>query len=453
MMAVRVVASILLLLGCGRVAHAAKAPATVDPEASCTADCHSAVTDYPVVHLPVLADDCQQCHVLIKNKHAFEELPPTPELCGQCHDPIEDRPRIHPPALDDCLLCHNPHGGPAPFNLKAVNQQEICFQCHDEDLMGEAVQHGPSALGVCSACHNPHSADYEKFLRKKPPELCKKCHKKFIQAMEDARYWHAPAKENCVLCHNPHSGPYKRMLPGPNHVLCAKCHSDIVKIATESEQRHGPAEDEDGCINCHSPHGAESAPQLKKPQVSLCLSCHNEPVQAQDRKLLNMKAWLDENPEWHGPIRDNNCAACHQPHGSVNFRILKEPFPPEFYSPFDPSKYALCFKCHEKAMVEEEFTDHLTNFRDGNRSLHFAHVNKEERGRTCRACHEVHASPHPRRIRDSVPYGEWDLPLNFKINETGGSCHPGCHEKRTYDRLSPKTEKGKLSLKEFLKGK
>ncbi|MCH7908932.1 MAG: cytochrome C [Candidatus Hydrogenedentes bacterium] len=438
---------VILCSGNTSVAQSAKPPSNIDLEASCTTgDCHASVSDYPVVHLPVLADDCQQCHIPKRNKHAFEEIMNTPELCNQCHDPVGNLPNVHLPVLDDCLICHNPHGGPAPFNLKAVNQQEICFQCHDEELMGNEFQHGPSALGACSICHNPHSSTEEKFLRKKPRELCKICHTKFVQAMDAARYLHPPAEENCVLCHNPHSGPSKRMLPGPTHVLCAKCHEDVVKTTLQSEVRHGPAEEENGCINCHSPHGAESAPLLKMPQVELCLSCHDKPVQAQDKMLKNMKAWLDANKEWHGPIRDDNCAACHQPHGSVNFRILKEPFPPDFYSPFDPSKYALCFKCHEKTMVEEAFTDDLTNFRDGERNLHYLHVNKEERGRTCRACHEVHASPYPRRIRATVPYGSWDLPTNFKISESGGSCHPGCHAKKTYDRLFPQTDEGKLSL-------
>jgi hypothetical protein len=52
-------------------------------------------------------------------------------------------------------------------------------------------------------------------------------------------------------------------------------------------------------------------------------------------------------------------------------------------------------------------------------------VNKSDRGRTCRACHETHAGPQPLHVRQSVPYGNWQMPVNFKRTETGGSCAPG----------------------------
>jgi hypothetical protein len=64
-------------------------------------------------------------------------------------------------------------------------------------------------------------------------------------------------------------------------------------------------------------------------------------------------------------------------------------------------------------------------------------VNKEDRGRSCRACHATHASAHPLHVRDSVPYGKWEMPINFKQTSTGGSCSPGCHKEQSYDRDHP----------------
>ena len=40
-------------------------------------------------------------------------------------------------------------------------------------------------------------------------------------------------------------------------------------------------------------------------------------------------------------------------------------------------------------------------------------------------------------MRDSVPYGNWTMPINFKRTETGGSCAPGCHKAFAYDRNNP----------------
>ena len=88
-------------------------------------------------------------------------------------------------------------------------------------------------------------------------------------------------------------------------------------------------------------------------------------------------------------------------------------------------------------MVLTPETTDLTDFRNGKTNMHYLHVNKAERGRTCRACHETHGSDLPKHIRESIPYGKWDLPIRFTKTETGGSCSPGCHLPKPYDRINP----------------
>jgi hypothetical protein len=72
--------------------------------------------------------------------------------------------------------------------------------------------------------------------------------------------------------------------------------------------------------------------------------------------------------------------------------LLSKPYPETFYAEFNPENFAMCFTCHDKKLVEAKEAEGLTGFRNGKQNLHFAHVNKEK-GRTCRACHEKHASP------------------------------------------------------------
>ena len=93
--------------------------------------------------------------------------------------------------------------------------------------------------------------------------------------------------------------------------------------------------------------------------------------------------------------------------------------------------------CHDKQLVTLKNTAGLTGFRNGDMNLHYLHVNKVDRGRTCRACHDTHAGPHEFHVRDKVPYGSWEMPINFKKTEAGGSCAPGCHKPFTYDREKP----------------
>ena len=150
--------------------------------------------------------------------------------------------------------------------------------------------------------------------------------------------------------------------------------------------------------------------------------------------MANIAKLLQNNSDWHGPIKEGDCSGCHNPHGSSNMRLLKFYYPEEFYKAFKVDNYQLCFQCHEEQNVLDPNSTH-TNFRDGTRNLHYLHVNREK-GRTCRACHQVHASTHSFHIRDSVPFGSsgWELPINFTATKTGGSCTPGCHKHKEYRR-------------------
>jgi hypothetical protein len=94
-------------------------------------------------------------------------------------------------------------------------------------------------------------------------------------------------------------------------------------------------------------------------------------------------------------------------------------------------------------VAAEPETTTLTQFRDGRRNLHYVHINKSERGRTCRACHEVHASKQPHQLRDGVPYGSkgWLLKLNYTKSPTGGSCEKTCHGTYTYNNSGKPSKK------------
>lgn len=174
------------------------------------------------------------------------------------------------------------------------------------------------------------------------------------------------------------------------------------------------------------------------PPLDLCMNCHNKTVEASDGQILsNMEDLLSKNKDHHGPIRQKDCSGCHDPHGSTSFRLLRNPYPSTFYKSFSPDDYKLCFSCHEKEIVENPRTSKLTNFRNGDINLHYKHVNKPDKGRTCRACHETHASKYPKHIREGVPFGKWELPLNFIKTDTGGSCTPGCHKIKKYNRVRP----------------
>jgi len=59
--------------------------------------------------------------------------------------------------------------------------------------------------------------------------------------------------------------------------------------------------------------------------------------------------------------------------------------------------------CHKEALVTTGKTVTITNFRNGEINLHMLHVN-QNKGRTCRACHDVHASDQEDHIREEFRF-------------------------------------------------
>lgn len=302
---------------------------------------------------------------------------------------------------------------------------------------GEAVsEHSPFADGACDFCHKGNAKNPGPLL-KAVNLLCYDCHSEFEELMTKRAVKHAPASKLCTNCHNPHNSRNKQLLIYEQVTLCTTCHTGIKTLLDTATVKHG-AMDGAKCSSCHNPHASAVEKLLIQLPFDMCVKCHSRDG-LQDpagTKLTNFKTLLENNPVWHAPVAGKDCTACHTPHGGRNFRLLVEPYPAKFYSAYEPENYALCFTCHSSSMVDVPQTTTLTGFRDGARNLHYLHVNKSDRGRTCRACHEVHASKQAFQIRDSVPFGDkgWSLKLNFKKTTNGGSCDKTCHSMKDYDR-------------------
>lgn len=405
-----------------------------------TPACHADVMARKVLHGPTAQKKCDACHAYDEpREHTFKLTADPAKLCDTCHT-LKHRTVVHAPVRDgQCTGCHDPHGSDHKTLLVADPTRGLCQKCHTKeknDFMNKKFMHGPVAVGACILCHDSHSSWEPKLLVKAKGKLCLDCHTDTVQKAEKARYVHEPVKTDCSQCHDPHASDAKFQLIQDSPKLCFSCHKDIEKDLAGAKVVHGPAKGPGGCLDCHNTHTSELPKLQKAVQPQSCLSCHNQKLKDEDGKALtDMAELLKENPEQHGPIREGSCTACHNPHAGQRFRLLTHDYPPEFYAPFKIERYALCFDCHIPQLVLAENGRGLTRFRKGDQNLHWLHVNKEK-GRTCRACHEVHASKHAFHIRESVPFGEsgWMLEINFEPTKTGGSCSPGCHRKAEYDR-------------------
>ncbi len=233
-----------------------------------------------------------------------------------------------------------------------------------------------------------------------------------------------PEEQDCRTCHPAVSARHPDESEKPpaavNAVQCESCHPAIV----DHSFLHPPVAAGD-CFACHNPHGDPAGKLLRDANEQvLCQSCHKNAVNRTSRVL-------------HGPVAQGRCTPCHAPHGALYGKLFDEKYSSALFIDYNDDEYQLCFSCHKRDLLLFPDTSFYTAFRNGEKNLHYLHVNKASRGRSCKLCHVNHAGMLPKLIKDKVAFGNWRFSMNFHKTDTGGSCSPGCHEKAGYDRKIP----------------
>lgn len=345
-----------------------------------------------------------------------------PALCFMCHSPFGSKRVVHPPVKDGmCLTCHSPHASDEP-KLLLQPVRDLCLSCHPDKVEHKYV-HGPTSSGDCTVCHNPHESDNDHLTVKTGVDLCAMCHPDMQDVMK-RKDVHPAVLMGCTSCHNPHGSDYKKFLSAEGANLCFQCHPQIGERVEKSKDTHPPIKSEKACASCHSPHASDNPKLLLNTGKNLCLECHKDII-TKDMTTL------------HGPIAQGTCTACHNPHGTPYDKLLVKEFDADYYVSYSDKEYQLCFSCHDRQMLSFPDTSFATGFRDGNRNLHYLHVNSKK-GRNCIFCHNVHGSSNPKLINTYVLFGKWELPINYVKTENGGKCSPGCHQPQSYDRKTPR---------------
>jgi predicted CXXCH cytochrome family protein len=267
---------------------------------------------------------------------------------------------------------------------------------------------------------------------------CIECHGDLLKR----KYIHSDLATTCDICHtssgieHPKAGTVGFKLTESVPELCYGCHSDHKENAGKSMVLHGPFKDKKSCINCHSPHSSDTEKILLLESNQLCLSCHNKSIRTDSLNLENISRILKLSKSIHPPVENGGCVICHNPHFANQPLLLAGTFPAGKYAKAIPESFELCFMCHDSDLITSGTTQSATNFRNGNKNLHFLHI-KGDKGRTCSFCHNVHGAPNERLIENTVQFGQWGMRLNFKITDNGGSCSTGCHGLKKYNRLKP----------------
>lgn len=427
-----------------RTGSTAAAPTMLTPREGCvTAECHPGVKSHRFTHGPVQVNGCDACHKLTDpSTHRFEAVTDRNHTCALCH--VVETPagaRAHQPfAEGDCLACHDPHGGEEPKLLRGGRYGDSCKVCHQEIATAHRFQHGPASAGACGACHEPHASVKPHLLVAEGRELCLKCHLSTGLQIENMHVVHGPALGDCLVCHDPHGADNPAVLSADPVALCTACHESIAKDMAGATTQHAAVTSGRSCLNCHAGHASDHARLLKKDDQALCFECHDKVITMKDgSKLRDMKSLIEKGKSLHGAIPQGSCVACHDIHGGGHRRLLTNEYPSDLYYPFSDNAYALCFSCHDRQMVLLSRTTSATGFRNGDNNLHYVHVSRDKKGRSCSVCHDAHAADRDRHIREDVPYGPsgWKLPIRFESLPDGGSCGAGCHAPLRYNRVDP----------------
>jgi DmsE family decaheme c-type cytochrome len=258
---------------------------------------------------------CAECHT-----DKFAQFRTTPHYALVTDEHTADRDR-------GCEACHGPgalHSQTSKpediFNPRLATAEQVaarCTRCHSEQSIERQPFHNEHDLRAvgCNDCHSPHQEKTLPYLLiKDAPGLCLTCHREV--GADFRKPFHHRVLEggmSCLECHSAHNRnntAEARQSDEGLSGLCARCHAD--KRGPFVFEHLGLTRSEEGCVTCHNPHGSVNNRLLQRASVfQTCVQCHSE---------IGLTADPASGGDFTHDLSDpriQNCTVCHvQIHGS-----------------------------------------------------------------------------------------------------------------------------------------
>ena len=159
--------------------------------------------------------------------------------------------------------------------LAGAESSAICLVCHESQnnkklLMWAGSAH-PQADVACSNCHEVHSNRPKVFSKSEQAEVCYACHKE--QRVAGNRPWRHPIQEGkmtCSDCHAVHGSAGPKLARRDS--TNGTCYQCHAEKRGPYVHNHEPVQD--NCASCHNPHGSNIAGMLNARDPILCNQCH-----------------------------------------------------------------------------------------------------------------------------------------------------------------------------------
>jgi len=129
---------------------------------------------------------CATCHQVHGEQRTGLLSKHEPKLCYKCHQDIEAKTYLpsHHPVREHrmtCSDCHDIHNGTYKNTLVGERSNDLCYSCHAGHQGPFIFEHAP-VIEDCGICHDPHGAVANNLLKQNEPFLCLQCHQMHFHA-------------------------------------------------------------------------------------------------------------------------------------------------------------------------------------------------------------------------------------------------------------------------------